>query len=166
MASNYDDHSPPESTYLQRRIQDFKLGGVALKEIAPSRGRREICLGISCEKSRFYAKKSYLFQLRREARKFWGYFVWKITILRQKIIFSNFRGARAGCAPPPGTAPGLDFKTSPSLQSIINLCQILKFVRKKITIKKTDEFNTVRILFCSDNQWGGLEYNKCLNCTL
>jgi hypothetical protein len=25
--------------------------------------------------------------LRREARKFLGYFVWKITILRQKIIF-------------------------------------------------------------------------------
>jgi hypothetical protein len=30
-----------------------------------------------------------------------GYFVWKITILRQKILFfSNFRGARAGCVPP------------------------------------------------------------------
>ena len=43
--------------------------------------------GISCEKSRFYAKKSYFFQLRREARKCLGYFVWKITILRQKIIF-------------------------------------------------------------------------------
>ena len=36
----------------------------------------------------------------REVRKFLGYFVWKITILRQKNhIFSNFRGARAGCAP-------------------------------------------------------------------
>jgi hypothetical protein len=45
--------------------------------------------------------------LRREARKFLGYFVWKITILRQKIIFfSNFRGeARAGCAPPPLDPP-------------------------------------------------------------
>ena len=43
----------------QGRIQDFKLGG-ALKKIAPSGGRRE---------------------------HFWGYFVWKITILRQKIIF-------------------------------------------------------------------------------
>jgi hypothetical protein len=30
-------------------------GGSALKIIAPSGGRREICLGISCEKSRFYA---------------------------------------------------------------------------------------------------------------
>jgi hypothetical protein len=35
-----------------------------------------------------------------------GYFVWKITILRQKIIFFPILGgARAGCAPPP---PPLD----------------------------------------------------------
>ena len=36
--------------------------GDALNKIAPSEGRREIFLGISCEKSRFYAKKSYLSQ--------------------------------------------------------------------------------------------------------
>ena len=34
----------------------------ALKKIAPSGGRHEIVWGISCEKSRFYAKKSYYFQ--------------------------------------------------------------------------------------------------------
>ena len=45
----------------QGRIQDFKLGG-APKKIAPSGGRRENFWGISCEKSRFYAKKSYFFQ--------------------------------------------------------------------------------------------------------
>ena len=39
-------------------------------------GRREKFWGISCKKSRrFYAKKSYFFQLRREARKILGYFV-------------------------------------------------------------------------------------------
>ena len=32
-------------------------GGGVLKKIAPSGGRRENCWGISCEKSRFYAKK-------------------------------------------------------------------------------------------------------------
>ena len=37
-------------------------GGGALKKIAPSGGRHENCWGISCEKSRFYAKKSYFFQ--------------------------------------------------------------------------------------------------------
>ena len=85
----------------QGRIQDFKLGGGALKKIASSGGRRENFWCISCEKSRFYAKKSYFFQLRREARKLLGYFVWKITILRKKnYIFSNFRrGARQVCPP-------------------------------------------------------------------
>ena len=97
--------------WIQGRIQDFKLGGGggALKKIAPSGGRREKFWGISCEKTRFYAKKSYSFQLRREARKILGYFVWKITILRQKIkFFVQFEGGwgRAGCAPPPGSAPG------------------------------------------------------------
>ena len=53
----------------------FQVRGGALKQIAPSGGRREIFWGISCEKSRFYAKKLYCFQLRREARKFFGYFV-------------------------------------------------------------------------------------------
>ena len=52
------------NTCLQVRIQDFKLGeGGALKKIAPSGGRPENIWGISCEKSRFYAKKSYFFQL-------------------------------------------------------------------------------------------------------
>jgi hypothetical protein len=44
---------------MQGRIQEIKLGG-GLKKIAPSGGRSENCWGISCEKSRFYAKKSYL----------------------------------------------------------------------------------------------------------
>ena len=67
----------------------FQVRGGALKKIAPSGGRREKCWGISCETLRFYAEKSYFFQLRREVRTFLGYFVWKITILRQKnhILF-------------------------------------------------------------------------------
>jgi hypothetical protein len=67
----------------------FQVRGGALKKIAPSG---------------FYAKKSYFFQFPREARKSWGYFVWKNTILRQKIIFfSNFRGG--GWARPPLNPP-------------------------------------------------------------
>ena len=73
----------------QGRIQDFKLGGVHLKNLRRAQegvnifgifrvknhdftpknhifsncgGRRENFWGISCEKSRFYAKKSYIFQ--------------------------------------------------------------------------------------------------------
>jgi hypothetical protein len=40
----------------------FQDRGSALKKIASSGGRREKNWGISCEKSRFYAKKSYFFQ--------------------------------------------------------------------------------------------------------
>ena len=61
----------------QGRIQDLKLGGGggahlrklrqteggALKKIAPNGGRRENCWGISCEKSRFYAKKIIFFPI-------------------------------------------------------------------------------------------------------
>ena len=39
----------------------FQVRAGALKKNAPSGGRSEIFLGISCEKSRFYAKK-YVFQ--------------------------------------------------------------------------------------------------------
>ena len=38
-------------------------GGGAFKKIAPSGGRRENCWGISREKSRSYAKKSYFFPI-------------------------------------------------------------------------------------------------------
>ena len=40
----------------------FQVRGGALIKNASSGGRREIVWGISCEKSRFYAKKSYFFQ--------------------------------------------------------------------------------------------------------
>ena len=40
----------------------IQVRGGALKKIAPSGGRRENFWDISCEKSRFYAKKSYFFQ--------------------------------------------------------------------------------------------------------
>ena len=44
----------------------------------------------------------------KKLRRAEGYFVWKITILRQKIIFfSNFRGERVLGAPPPESAPVL-----------------------------------------------------------
>ena len=52
--------------------QGFQVRGGALKKIAPSRGRHENFWGISCEKSRFYAKKSYFSNFREGARNFWG----------------------------------------------------------------------------------------------
>jgi hypothetical protein len=41
----------------------FQVRGGHLKKIAPSGGRREHFWGISCEKSRFYANKSYFFPI-------------------------------------------------------------------------------------------------------
>ena len=58
--------------YISGADPGFQVRGGALKKIAPSRGRRENCWGISCEKSRFYAKKSYFSNFRGGARNFWG----------------------------------------------------------------------------------------------
>jgi hypothetical protein len=44
-------------------------GGGALKKIAPSGGRCGNFWGISCEKSRFYAKKSYFFPIAEGGAK-------------------------------------------------------------------------------------------------
>jgi hypothetical protein len=74
---------------VQGQIQDYKLGGGGgeLKKNSPiggrhenhifsnCGGRRENLWAITCEKSRLYAKKSYIFQLQREARNILGYFV-------------------------------------------------------------------------------------------
>jgi hypothetical protein len=75
----------------------FQVRGGALKKIAPSGGRREHFWGISCEKSRFYAKKSYFFQLRREGgAKIVGVFrVKNHDFTPKNHIFSNLRGGRA-----------------------------------------------------------------------
>ena len=83
----------------------FQVRGGALKKIAPSRGRRENCWGISCEKSRFYAKKSYFSNFRGGARNFWGISCEKSRFYAKKIIFLPILGGRA---PLPESAPGID----------------------------------------------------------
>ena len=91
----------------QGRIQDFKLGGAHLKKLRRVEGGAKFFWGILCEKSRFYAKRSYFFPIAEEAAKMVGVFRVKNTILRQKIIFfPSFRGGGAGCAPP-GSAPAI-----------------------------------------------------------
>jgi hypothetical protein len=85
----------------QGRIQDFKLGGGALKKIAPSGGMRENFWGISCEKSRFYAKKSYLFPILGGTREIFGVIRVKNRVFTPKNhIFSNFRGGARRVRPP------------------------------------------------------------------
>jgi hypothetical protein len=53
----------PMSKHYSGADPGFQVRGGALKKIAPSRGRRENCWGISCEKSRFYAKKIIFFPI-------------------------------------------------------------------------------------------------------
>ena len=73
----------------------FQVRGGAVKKIAPSGG------SISCEKSRFYAKKSY-FSNFRGAREIFGVFhVKNHDFTPKKIIFLPILGGRAPCALPP-----------------------------------------------------------------
>ena len=89
------------TTTIQGRIQDFKLGGAHLKKSRRAEGGAKNFGVLRVKNHDFTTKKAYFFLLRREARKFLGYFVWKISILRQKIIFFPILGgARAGCASP------------------------------------------------------------------
>ena len=88
----------------QGRIQDFKLGGgdALKKKIALSGGGRENFWGISCEKSRFYAKKIRFFPNAAGSAKIVGVFRVKNHDFTQKNhIFSNFRGGGGGDTPPP-----------------------------------------------------------------
>ena len=52
----------------------FQVRGDALKKIAPSGGRRENFGGISCEKSRFYAKKIIFFSIAEGVAKIFEVF--------------------------------------------------------------------------------------------
>ena len=56
--------------YISGADPGFQVRRGALKKIAPSGGRGENFWGISYAKSRFYAKKSYLFPILGSAPAF------------------------------------------------------------------------------------------------
>ena len=71
----------------------FQVRGGALKKITPSGGRRENCWGISCETSRFYAKKIIFFPIAEGGANIFGVFrVKNHDFTPTNHIFSNFRG--------------------------------------------------------------------------
>jgi hypothetical protein len=72
-------------------------GGGALKKIAPNGGRRENFWGISCERSRFYAKK-HIFPILGGAREIFGVFHVKNHDFTPKNIFFPILGG--GGRPP------------------------------------------------------------------
>jgi hypothetical protein len=85
-----------KTSFLFLFLAGFQVEGGALKEMAPSGGRHENIWGISCEKSRFYAKK---------------------------ILFFPILGGRTPDAPPPGSAPAMYFcKSSRDSVSIYLTC--------------------------------------------
>ena len=90
----------PSMSGADPRISSW--GGGTLKKIAPSGGRREKFWGISCEKSRFYAKKIRFFPNAEGSAKIFGVFrVKNHDFMPKNHIFSNFRGGRMPGAPPP-----------------------------------------------------------------
>ena len=75
------------------RISSWGGAGGALKKIVPSGGRHNFFWGISCEKSRFYAKKSYFFPIVEGGANIFGVFLVKNhDFMPKNHIFSNFRG--------------------------------------------------------------------------
>jgi hypothetical protein len=96
-------------------------GGGAHKKIVPSGGRLENLLGISCEKSRFYAKKIIIFPIAQGGAKIVGVFRVKNHDLKpkKKNCYSNFReGARRVRPHPPGSTLRL-LKENTILQTIV-----------------------------------------------
>jgi hypothetical protein len=91
---------------MQGRIQDFKLGGGALKKNCGERREARKFLGYFVWKITILRQKIIFFPIAKGGAKILGYFVWKITILRQKIIFfSNFRGGARRVRSPPWIRP-------------------------------------------------------------
>jgi hypothetical protein len=69
----------------------FQVRGGALKKIAPSGGRRENVLGISCKKNHDITPKNHIFSNcggRRE--HFWGISCEKSDFTPKNLIFSKF----------------------------------------------------------------------------
>ena len=76
-------------------------GGGALKKLRRAEGGAKFFWVFRMKNHDFTPKNLYFFQLRREARKFLGYFVWKISILRQKkSYFFQFLGGASPLDPP------------------------------------------------------------------
>jgi hypothetical protein len=107
----------------------FQVREGALIKIAPSEGRREKFWGISCEKSRFYAKKSYFSNFKGGARNFWGISCEKSRFYAKKIIFFPILGGRAPDAPPTPLNPPLIMYMY-IISTFYDSFQVMKFISK------------------------------------
>ena len=106
-------HTNPQFNYhLQGRIQDFKLGGAHLQKLRRAEGGAKIVGVFRVKNHDFTPKKNHIFPiLGGGARNFWGISCEKSRFYAKKNhIFSNFRGggARRVPPPPPESAPNLN----------------------------------------------------------
>jgi hypothetical protein len=87
--------------HIQGRIQDFKLGRAHLKKLRRAEGGPNIFGVFRVKNHDFTPKKIIFFPIAEGGAKNFGVFRVKNHYFTPKNhIFSNFRGARAGCPPP------------------------------------------------------------------
>ena len=87
---------------IQGRIQDFKLGGAHLKKLHLAEGGAKI-FGVLCVKNHDFTPKNHIFSNCRERREnFWAISCEKSRFYAKKSYFFPILGGggRAGCAPP------------------------------------------------------------------
>ena len=75
---------------MQGQIQDFKLGGAHLKKLRRAAGGAKFFGVFRVKNHDFMLKKSYFFQLRREAQNFWGISCEKSRFYAKKSYFFLF----------------------------------------------------------------------------
>ena len=84
-----------EKQYYAGADPGFQVRGDALKKNAPSEGRRENFWGISCEKSRFYAKKIIFFSILAappmDPPLLWTFNLEQNDIVRRYIVFRTIQ---------------------------------------------------------------------------
>jgi hypothetical protein len=95
-----------ECPHVQRRIQDFKLGGVDFKKLRRAEGGTEI-FGVFRVKNYDFMPKNHIFSNCGGRREMFWVFRWKFTILRQKIIFFPILGGACRVCPP-GSTPAIN----------------------------------------------------------
>jgi hypothetical protein len=90
----------PFSGKLQGRIQDFKLGGAHLIKLRRAEGGTKIVWVFRVKNHDFTPKRSYFSNFRGGARYFWGISCGKSRIYAKKIIFLPILGVPPPLNPP------------------------------------------------------------------
>ena len=107
------------------QYQDFKLGGAHLKKMRRAEGGAKI-FGIFRVKKHDFTPKNHIFSNCGGRCEIFGVFRVKNHDFTPKnhIFFPILGGARAGCAPPPGSAP--EYILSSGSWSLITLGNIVR----------------------------------------